>query len=772
MTRFKCVSAGFIFLLLIAMGPVLAEDTRGVAYEFNKDGDLEGWGGTHSVTPLKVLGGTLQCIVTGDDPYFESPHFFWVNATENPVVLICLKTVKPGMCQIYWDTDTEPNMDEEKMRVFWSGEANEWKIYVLNMAGHSKWMGGITQLRIDPPESAGKVEIDFVRICSVTEIPAILSIDSFSANDNVVPTSGKPFNVTARITNTGSQSTLNIQAMLSTPSGLVLQGSPAVQTIPELASGEGVDLVWTLSSTGEVTGTLQLSVAVDGYAPSSSLYYVYVRASAQVPGGEELLVNGGFEEGTINGWTVEGANSAWYDSSPSSSRAYNGTYNVYIDPYDHGNIVLYQNIYLHSASFELSFAVLPHHGYSPGDPYHPRAVILSAYSSNNQPLVDSQGKTVELLYCLVGDLPTSGYKLNYDLELRDPDNEPYYYFVKDFAVDYVLAGGNPLDWNKADYIKLSFTSQGGGGGTNWDAFSIKELPHESKISFILQGIKPDFQGAVLTLDGINYKISQMPAQISSNTQHSFSWKQTLEVKNQLRYNWASTSGLSESREGIIDISNTNGTIIASYKVQYYIDVQQSRGGSITPAGGMWINQSDNIQLIAKPDECYHYVKWTATGLPLSEVSNPSITLSPDGSGSVTAIFEDTMPPTLSIESPINGGTYWIGGIFIGGIYSDNGGINKGSVNLVIDGVRVTSGIYVGDKLMFYDARFSLGTHVAQLTVEDLGGNVVTATSTFTVIPVEFIVIPVVIGVAVILSIWRLKYMKKMRRQDQGHLDLV
>jgi hypothetical protein len=196
------------------------------------------------------------------------------------------------------------------------------------------------------------------------------------------------------------------------------------------------------------------------------LFSVRARASG------ELLVNGGFEEGTMNGWTVVGANPTWEPPTYNPPHQYEGDYYVYINPYDHGDITVSQQVPISTAYFTLSFAVLPHISYSPGDPYHIRAVYITAYDFDDNVLIDTDGKSVELLYSLVGEPTTSGYNLTFDLELRDPNTEPYYYFQQNFFEDYQNAGGNPTDWSSASYIIIAFTAREGGGGTSWDAFSL------------------------------------------------------------------------------------------------------------------------------------------------------------------------------------------------------------------------------------------------------------------------------------------------------------
>jgi len=178
MNRYRLTGISFILLLVLTTAPKSAVGTSGVGYEFNIDGNMEGWGRTNSVSALTVSDGVLQCTVVGEDPHFESS---WIsaNALENQVVLIRMKVSEPGSGQIYWATSNEPDMDESKSYPL-SRVTNEWQLYILNLKNHPKWIGIITQLRIDPPESSGEVLVDFVRICSAASIRAAIIEDSFN----------------------------------------------------------------------------------------------------------------------------------------------------------------------------------------------------------------------------------------------------------------------------------------------------------------------------------------------------------------------------------------------------------------------------------------------------------------------------------------------------------------------------------------------------------------------------------------------------------------
>ncbi|MHB8974613.1 MAG: hypothetical protein ACYC3X_29660 [Pirellulaceae bacterium] len=61
----------FVFSLAFGTPPLFAQETL-KAWEFNTDGDAEGWIAAHSLAPFTVQGGALRTEVTAGDPYLHT----------------------------------------------------------------------------------------------------------------------------------------------------------------------------------------------------------------------------------------------------------------------------------------------------------------------------------------------------------------------------------------------------------------------------------------------------------------------------------------------------------------------------------------------------------------------------------------------------------------------------------------------------------------------------------------------------------------------------
>lgn len=152
-----------VICLSTAMSPVLAQQVL-VSWEFNKDGDTEGWFPAHSLAPFVVQGGTLKTSVTAGDPYMHaSPgHSFDLEANDFQYIELRMRHTDGKHAEFFWAATTEgkdAGFVAGKERGFPCVPDGQWHVYHV----YPLWQGRITRLRFDPPEK-GEVEIDYIRI--------------------------------------------------------------------------------------------------------------------------------------------------------------------------------------------------------------------------------------------------------------------------------------------------------------------------------------------------------------------------------------------------------------------------------------------------------------------------------------------------------------------------------------------------------------------------------------------------------------------------------
>jgi WD40 repeat protein len=148
--------------------PVLPSPTpiflgKGTTWEFDSEDDNEGWRAWNQVSFLYVNQGSLNGMSTGNDPSIGSPVFA-IDAKSNPIINIRMNVSAGDSAQLFFITSSDKNYDETKsLRFTVSGDSN-FHTYVLDMSTISGWKGTITQIRLDPIETQGTFQVDYIRI--------------------------------------------------------------------------------------------------------------------------------------------------------------------------------------------------------------------------------------------------------------------------------------------------------------------------------------------------------------------------------------------------------------------------------------------------------------------------------------------------------------------------------------------------------------------------------------------------------------------------------
>ncbi|MDG6988710.1 MAG: hypothetical protein JRN21_05215 [Nitrososphaerota archaeon] len=186
------------------------------------------------------------------------------------------------------------------------------------------------------------------------------------------------------------------------------------------------------------------------------------------------------------------------------------------------------------------------------------------------------------------------------------------------------------------------------------------------VGFAVSGISPDSTGVALTVDGVAYSASQFPLSFSwlPGSVHAYSWSAAVSsTASGKRYAWISSTGAGATAlSGTVTAPSAGGTVSGAFVTQYYLAVQATGPGAVSPASG-WFDASALLTLTATPSPGYAFSSWTGTGAgSYTGSANPaSVTMS--GPVNETAAFAPISAPVSSYsvtvtESGLPPGTTW------------------------------------------------------------------------------------------------------------------
>ncbi len=141
----------------------LAVNANGYAWEFELDGDTEGWFAWNQMTSLQAGKGLLLTQSTGSDPYMGSPGIA-ADAKELSRIEIRMKVSAGNVAQLFFVTDSDSQTDETKSLPFAVAADGQFHTYTLDMSAVPSWNGTIQQIRFDPIDTQSIVEIDYIRL--------------------------------------------------------------------------------------------------------------------------------------------------------------------------------------------------------------------------------------------------------------------------------------------------------------------------------------------------------------------------------------------------------------------------------------------------------------------------------------------------------------------------------------------------------------------------------------------------------------------------------
>ncbi|MEM2119295.1 MAG: hypothetical protein QW840_04145, partial [Candidatus Bathyarchaeia archaeon] len=150
------------------------------------------------------------------------------------------------------------------------------------------------------------------------------------------------------------------------------------------------------------------------------------------------------------------------------------------------------------------------------------------------------------------------------------------------------------------------------------------------ITFDQTGVGSDFSGTVVTIDGADYTVGDLPVSFwwTENSVHDFAYQSPLLVSSNVkRYLWVSTSGLSSLQSGSITVT-ASGSVTGNYKTQYYLTLATNPPGITSPSGAGWYDantyadiSTDAFVVVSPNSSRYRFNGWTTEDM--AEITDPT-----------------------------------------------------------------------------------------------------------------------------------------------------
>jgi len=147
----------------------------------------------------------------------------------------------------------------------------------------------------------------------------------------------------------------------------------------------------------------------------------------------------------------------------------------------------------------------------------------------------------------------------------------------------------------------------------------------AEVTFNVEGLSDDASGTVLTVDGVSYVYSDLPASFTwvVGSSHDFAWASPISAGTGKQYVWQSTTGLSTGQSGTIITTKAGGNVNASYITQFELSISVASGsGTTDPAPGTyWYDSGSSVEITAIPSESHIFAYWLINGV--KDTSNPT-----------------------------------------------------------------------------------------------------------------------------------------------------
>jgi len=142
------------------------DSVYGRLWEFNTDGDTDGWGNPHCVPDLAAADGLLSGSCSDGDPYIHSDAPLYIDGGRHQTVEVRYKVSAGTWIWLFYMPEGDPTWGGGKHQTCRIDGLDEWHVCTFDMSAIAAWTGDtIRRIRLDPSDAVvSSFEIDYVRI--------------------------------------------------------------------------------------------------------------------------------------------------------------------------------------------------------------------------------------------------------------------------------------------------------------------------------------------------------------------------------------------------------------------------------------------------------------------------------------------------------------------------------------------------------------------------------------------------------------------------------
>jgi uncharacterized protein YjdB len=135
------------------------------SWEFNTDGDSEGWTVLKQIDSVSIANGSFTGTTTDWDPGIISGDHLGIIAEDVPYLKIRMKNSANDIDgRVFFTTELDGEWNEAKAMGFYVNPNDSgYTDYYVEMWRNKNWTGNIRQIRIDPISAIGTISIDYIR---------------------------------------------------------------------------------------------------------------------------------------------------------------------------------------------------------------------------------------------------------------------------------------------------------------------------------------------------------------------------------------------------------------------------------------------------------------------------------------------------------------------------------------------------------------------------------------------------------------------------------